>query len=130
MSESKTGRGRPKKNNNIIEVNNIKLEFIITKTDNYENDISYLKIIDKAFKNKLQPILSQVCDDCKVPVWKSDDGFYMLKVKKKWMPEKDFESNEIITADLNFHFYQLAKEDGDLIMGYYVKLSTNDDNEI
>ena len=130
MSDSKTGRGRPKKNNNIIEVNNIKLEFIITKTDNYENDISYLKIIDKAFKNKLQPILSQVCDDCKVPVWKSDDGFYMLKVKKKWMPEKDFERNEIITADLNFHFYQLAKEDGDLIMGYYVKLSTNDDNEI
>ena len=130
MAESKTGRGRPKKNNNIIEVNNIKLEFIITKTDNYENDISYLKIIDKAFKNKLQPILSQVCDDCKVPVWKSDDGFYMLKVKKKWMPEKDFERNEIITADLNFHFYQLAKEDGDLIMGYYVKLSTNDDNEI
>ena len=50
MAESKTGRGRPKKNNNIIEVNNIKLEFIITKTDNYENDISYLKIIDKAFK--------------------------------------------------------------------------------
>ena len=46
------------------------------------------------------------------------------------MPEKDFERNEIITADLNFHFYQLAKEDGDLIMGYYVKLSTNDDNEI
>ena len=130
MAESKTGRGRPKKNNNIIEVNNIKLEFIITKTDNYENDISYLKIIDKAFKNKLQPILSQMCDDCKVPVWKSDDGFYMLKAKKKWMPEKDFERNEIITADLNFHFYQLAKEDGDLIMGYYVKLSTNDDNEI
>ena len=130
MTESKIGRGRPKQNNNIIEVNNIKLEFIITKTDNYENDISYLKIIDKAFKNKLQPILSQVCDDCKVPVWKSDDGFYMLKVKKKWMPDKDFESNEIITCDLNFHYYQLTKEDGDLIMGYYVKLSTNDDNEI
>ena len=119
-------RGRPKKNNNIIEVNNIKLEFIITKTDNYENDISYLKIIDKAFKNKLQPILSQVCDDCKVPVWKSDDGFYMLKVKKKWMPEKDFESNEIITADLNFHYYSVAKDDGDLLQGFYVRLSTNE----
>ena len=133
MAESKTGRGRPRgstKSTNIIEVNNIKLEFIITKTDNYENDISYLKIIDKAFKNKLQPILSQMCDDCKVPVWKSDDGFYMLKAKKKWMPEKDFERNEIITADLNFHYFNMAKEDGDLLQGYYVKLSTNDDNEI
>ena len=129
MAENKTGRGRPKgtkKQNNVIEINNIKLEFIITKTDNYENDISYLKVIDKAFKNKLQPIVSQMCEDCKIPVWKSEDGFYMLKVKNKWMPERDFESNEILNADLNFHYYNMAKEDGDLLQGYYVKLSTTD----
>ena len=126
MSESKTGRGRPRKNNNIIEINNIKLEFIITKTDNYENEISYLKVIDKQFKTKLQPILSQTCDEVRLPIWKSDDGFYMVKVKKKWLPEREFESNEIVTADLNFHYFNLAKEDGDLIQGYYVKLSTND----
>ena len=85
MAENKTGRGRPKgtkKQNNVIEINNIKLEFIITKTDNYENDISYLKVIDKQFKSKLQPIVSQMCEDCRLPIWKSDDGFYMLKVKK------------------------------------------------
>ena len=75
-------RGRPKKNNNIIEVNNIKLEFIITKADNYQNEISYFKIIDKQFKSKLQPITSQMCDECNVPIWRTDDGFYMLKVKK------------------------------------------------
>jgi len=129
MAENKTGRGRPKgtkKQNNVIEINNIKLEFIITKTDNYENDISYLKVIDKAFKNKLAPIVSQMCDDCKVPVWKSEDGFYMLKVKNKWMPERDFENNEILNADLNFHYFNMAKEDGDLLQGYYVKLSTTD----
>jgi hypothetical protein len=65
-------------------------------------------------------------EECKLPIWKSDDGFYMVKVKKKWMPERDFENNEIVTADLNFHYFNLAKEDGDLIQGYYVKLSTND----
>ena len=120
-----TTRGRPKKNNNIIEVNNIKLEFIITKADNYQNEISYFKIIDKQFKSKLQPITSQMCDECLIPIWKTDDGFYMLKVKNKWMPERDFEQNEILTADLNFKYYCMAKEDGDLLQGYWVKLITN-----
>ena len=128
MAETKAGRGRPKgrKQNNVIEINNIKLEHIITKTDNYENEISYLKVVDKQFKNKLQPILSQICDDIRLPIWKSDDGFYMIKVKRKWMPERDLENNEIVTADLNFHYFNMAK-DGELIQGYYVKLSINND---
>ena len=42
------------------------------------------------------------------------------------MPERDFESNEMLTADLNFHYYKMAKEDGELLLGYYVKLLTND----
>ena len=131
MAENnKASRGRPKgakKNNNIIEIKDLKLEFIITKTDNYNNDISYLKVIDKAFKTKLQPIVSQMCEDCRLPIWKSDDGFYMVKVKNKWMPEREFENNEILTADLNFHFFNMAKDDGELLMGYYIRLSTSED---
>ena len=126
MAENKTGRGRPKKNNNIIEIKDLKLEFIITKTDNYNNEISYLKVIDKAFKNKLQPILSQMCDEIHLPIWKSEDGIYMLKSKARWMPEgRVFEKNEIFVADLNFHYYNMEKNN-ELIQGYYVKLSTND----
>ena len=128
MAENKAGRGRPKgeKQNNVIEIKNIKLEFIITKTNNYNNDISYLKVVDNEFKNKLQPILSQMCDEFCLPIWLSADGFYMVKVKNKWMPERDFESNEILTADLNFHYFNMAKEDGEPLTGYYLKLSTND----
>ena len=35
MAENKTGRGRPKKekNNNIIEIKDLKLEFITSKVD-------------------------------------------------------------------------------------------------
>ena len=120
------GRGRPKKSTNIIEINNIKLEFIVSKTDNYENEISYLKVIDKAFKNKLHPILSQVCDDCRIPCWKADDGLYMIKCKNKFMSERDFENNEIFNGDLTFCFYQMSKDDGELLMGYYLKISTHD----
>ena len=126
MAENKTGRGRPKKNNKIIGIKDLKLEFIITKPDNYNNEISYLKVIDKSLK-KLQPILSQMCDDVRLPIWKSDDGFYMVKVKSKWMPAgREFEQNEILTADLNFHYFNMAREDGELLQGYYVKLLTND----
>ena len=52
MSETKSGRGRPrgKKQSNIIEIKDLKLEFISSKTDNYNNEISYLKVIDKSFK--------------------------------------------------------------------------------
>ena len=131
MAETnKASRGRPKKektNNNIIEIKDLKLEFIITKTDNYNNDISYLKVIDKAFKTKLQPIVSQMCDEIILPIWKSEDCFYMLKVKHKWMPERDFEKDEILTADLNFHYFNMAKDDGELLIGYYIRLSTSED---
>ena len=51
----------------------------------------------------------------------------MLKIKNRWMPEgRDFEKNELFTADLNFHYYNLSKTDGELIQGFYVKISTND----
>ena len=127
MAENKTGRGRPKKNNNIIELKDLKLEFIITKTDDYQNEIPYIKVIDKSFKSKLQPILSQVCEDCKVPLWRSEDGLYMLKCKNRWMPdEREFQKNEIFVANLNFHYYNMAKDEA-LLQGFYVKVSTNDD---
>ena len=128
MSETKSGRGRPKgkKQTNIIEIKDLKLEFIISKTDNYNNDISYLKVIDKAFKTKLQPILSQVCEECRIPCWKADDGLYMLKCKNKFMPEKEFENNEIFNADLDFNYYSMSKDDGELLQGYYLKINTND----
>ena len=42
------------------------------------------------------------------------------------MPERDFENNETLTADLNSHYFNMAKDDGELLQGYYVKLLTND----
>ena len=127
MSEAKSKAGRPRKvtNSNIIEIKDLKLEFIISKIDNYENKISYLKIIDKGFKNKLAPIISQMCDDIRLPIWKTDDALYMIKCKNKFMPEREFENNEIFNADLNFHYYSMEKN-GELIQGFYLKISTND----
>ena len=128
MAENKSrGRPRKEKNNNIIEIKDLKLEFIITKTDDYQNEISYIKVVDKAFKSKLQPILSQVCDDLRLPIWKTEDGIYMLKCKNRWMPEgRVFEKNEIVVANLSFHYYTIEKNEA-LLQGFYLKVSTNDE---
>jgi len=56
---------------------------ISTKTNDYGNNISYFKVVDKELKNKLQPILSQICDSFLSPIWKSKDNCYMVKVNKK-----------------------------------------------
>ena len=105
----------------------MKLEFITSKVDDYQNEISYIKVVDKAFKSKLQPILSQVCEDLRLPIWKTEDGIYMLKCKNRWMPdEREFQKNEIFNADLNFHYYNMEKNDA-LLQGFYMKVSTNDD---
>ena len=42
------------------------------------------------------------------------------------MPEgREFDNNELLTADLHFHYYAMNKND-DLIQGYYLQIYTND----
>ena len=51
MSQQK--RGRPIKNNNKVEINNLIVEFLAKKENNYGAEICYMKVIDKdARKNE------------------------------------------------------------------------------
>ena len=81
-------RGRPKKPTNTFDVNGLLAEYLSTKTDKYDNEISYFKLIDKNFKNKMSAILSHQSDECKIPFWKTEDHEYILKVKKKTHTKK------------------------------------------
>ena len=38
----------------ILAIKNAKLEYLSTKTDNYNNDLSYVKIKDKSIIRKLE----------------------------------------------------------------------------
>ena len=119
-------KGRPKKNTQLIEINNIRCEFIVTKQDKYSNDISYLKIIDNSFKQKLKPILDQGGEDYRLPLWKTDEGLYLLKVKQAWMPKKEFEQNEVINANLLFKQYCFTTDEDKIAQGYFCKMQTDD----
>ena len=117
-----TKKGRPQKNNNNIIINDINVEYLSTKTDKFDNSVSYFKLIDP--KNKLKPIIdTQVADkDIKLScIWSTDTQDIILKVKEKWLNVADELSvltNYVINAD--FTAYSLDTENGN-IRGYYIK---------
>lgn len=119
-------RGRPRKQNKLIEINDIRCEHIVTKDDNYENKVSYLKIVDSGFKQKLKPILDQQSEDCRLPLFKTDEGLYLLKVKTKFMPKREFEQFELFTCSLMFKQYCFETQENNLLMGYYCQVHTDD----
>ena len=81
-AEKTETRGRPMKNNADIIVNDLLVEYLSTKPDDYNNNISYFKIIGP--KIKLKPLLS-LHRDLKMPMWRTDDkGEYILKIKEKY----------------------------------------------
>ena len=70
---SKGGRGRPTKNTNTVNVTELVVEFLSTKKDNYDQEISYFKIVDTAFRMKLKPLFSLNDDgSLKMPIWITD----------------------------------------------------------
>ena len=121
-------RGRPKKSTNTFDVNGLLAEYLSTKTDKYDNEISYFKLIDKNLKNKMSNILKEVCDEIKMPFWKTEDHEYILKVKKRHTPKTTLDVNDIVTVNLMFKHYCMEKDDG-LIQGYYAKILSYDDDE-
>ena len=123
-------RGRSKKSTNTFDINSLLTEFITTKTDKYDNEISYYKVIDKNYKNKMSGILKEVCEECRMPFWKTEDHEYILKVKTRntHTPKKKLENNDIVTLNLMFKYYCMEKDDG-LIQGYYAKILSYDDDE-
>ena len=50
-------KGRPQKNNNNIIINDINVEYLSTKKDKFDNEISYFKLIDP--ENKLHQLLTR-----------------------------------------------------------------------
>ena len=117
-------RGRPKKLTNTFEINGLITEYLSTKTDNYDNEVSYYKIIDKNYKSKMSNILKEVCDEVKMPFWKTEEGEYILKVKKKYTPKKTPDVNEVVTVNSMFKYYCMETNDDKLLQGYYAKINS------
>ena len=70
---------------NTVTINELIVEYLSTKKDNYDNEVSYFKIVDPAFRAKLKPLFSLNDDGLlKIPIWATDKSEHILKVKIKF----------------------------------------------
>ncbi len=108
---SKQGRGRPAKSNNTVTVNELVVEYLSTKNDNYNNEVSYFKIVDPAFRAKLKPLFSLNDEGLlKIPIWATDKSEHILKVKSKFVNNtQEFVKNALYIININFEFYHMEK---------------------
>ena len=116
---------------NTIEIKNINVTYISTKTDKYDNTVCYFKVTDTKAKKRLSPILSQMCEECRLPLWKTDDGEYMTKVKQKYAP-KSLVADTALTVMLTFKYYCMEVMDGVINQGFYAQMkvmSTDEDED-
>ena len=62
------------------------LNFFSTKKDNYDQDISYFKIVDQAFRTKLKPLFGLNDEGLlKMPIWVTDQHEHILKAKSTFI---------------------------------------------
>jgi hypothetical protein len=119
---SNTTRGRPTKHTNVLVINDLVVEYLTTKKDNYNNEISYFKIVDSSFRNKLKPLFSLNDDgSLKMPIWVTDKSEHILKVKSTFIVNhKDLVERTLHVININFEYYHMEQAN---VKGYYGKIS-------
>jgi hypothetical protein len=112
-----------------IAIETIIVDYVSTISDNYGSKNCYFKITDPEAQTKLKPILTQKCDECRLPIWKTADGtYYMMKVKDKHVP-KTLLTNTELPAKLTFKYYCIDKDVSTPIQGYFVTLAEVNETE-
>ena len=95
-----------------IVIKNCKVDFVTTKTDNYNNDMSYFKLVDKNIDQKYSAVIRT---DYKLPWFKTDKQANILKVKPKYITKNEFVKDNTYLVDITFKYYKYND-----VEGYYV----------
>ena len=97
-----------------VVVKNVKVEYLSTKQNKYDNETSYFKIKDKNIDQKFATLIKV---DYKIPRFKSENGQTILKVKSKYVKLKDGElkKEELVVVDITFKYYKVNG-----IEGFYI----------
>ena len=69
-----------------VVVKSVKVEYLSTKQDKYDNEMSYFKIKDKNIDQKFGTIIKEGYN---LPWFKSENGQTILKVKSKYVKLKE-----------------------------------------
>ena len=122
---AKSKRGRPAKNENKVTIDDLVVEYLATKENDYNANICYFKVIDVEYKTKMKSIIGLQDDDLRMPFWKTvDKQELILKVKDKFVnAASDLVKGSEYAIDITFESYCIEQEDKEPIKGYYSKVS-------
>jgi hypothetical protein len=116
--------GRKPKDNNTIKINDLQIQLVSRKQDNYGNDVTYFNIVDANLKTKMKQIMS--IDDIKVPYFYGDKNEVILKVKEKFIcliDDGDLQLKKTYLANVEFEYYSYTPEGSETTyVGYYAKI--------
>ncbi len=100
-----------------VIIKGLKLEFLATKIDNYNNEISYFKIKNKNVNEVFNTVNKE---NYTLPYFKSsNDTNYILKVKTKYMKLGELNKDMIYLCNADLKYYKMGTS-----QGYYLsKLS-------
>ncbi len=93
-------------------IKSVRVEYISTKTDKYNNEIGYFKMRYKSVDSKFATLMKP---SYILPWFKSDKGHYILKVKTKYCKMKELKKEETALVDVTFKYCKMND-----IQGYYV----------
>ena len=93
-----------------IEIKDTNVTYISTKTDKFDNTICYFKISGFDNKKLLSPILSGCCEECRIPLWITEEGEYLIKAKQRHAPTLLI-PDTALTVMLTFKYYCMDKDD-------------------
>ena len=97
-----------------VVIKNVRVEYIATKTDKFNNEICYFKLKDKNIDTKFSVLINVGYNK---PWFKTDKGHYILKVKTKYTKLKELKKEETILTDIAFKYYKMGESEG-----FYVSL--------
>ena len=95
-----------------IIIKNVKLTYLSTKTDSYNNENVYFKVSTKDIQTKLNKL---VVEGYKLPWFKGSDDKFLMKAKLKNVKLPDFIKQNIYITNISFKYYNM-----DGFEGYYV----------
>ena len=123
---AKSKRGRPVKDVNKVNINDLVVEFLATKENDYNANICYFKVVDVECKTKMKSIIGLQDDDIRMPFWKPVDGpkEMIFKSKENFVnAASDLVKGLMYAIDITFESYCIEQEDKEPIKGYYAKVS-------
>ena len=115
-------RGRPTKNTNTIRVDDLDVEFLSKKENDYGADICYFKVVDANAKTKLKQVKAVEEDEIRMPYWKTEKQELILKIKHKFINyDQDLLRGNLYSINVDFESYNIDNI-ANPIKGYYCKV--------